>query len=159
MLIFCLSALAAPLAGNYTLAEPTSTVQARVDAAIAAALSAYPSPITMLATPKLKAKATFCAGYAISTTATSVTVSCDGAPGVPGVFGATSAPWTSKAGDVVKVTTTAMGDGAELRFDADGGYQVVRYTPTDSGLTVQKTLHSDQLGLDLTWTMSYRREP
>lgn len=152
-------ALAAPLSGSYTLAEPRGTVQARVDQAVAAALAEYPSPIAAIARPRLAAKATFCERYTLTASDVALLVSCDGDPPVPGVFDAPAAPWTSRKGDAVRLTTTRVGDAVEIRFDAEGGHQRVRYTPTAEGLIVEKVLHSDQLDLELSWTMTYRKQP
>ncbi len=159
MILFCLGALAAPASGNYALAEPDSVVKARVDAAITALLSPYPTAVRSLAAPRLAARATWCGSYTLTSSASEFLVSCDGDPPVPGVYGAPGSPWTSKKGDVVKLTTTAVGDAVEIRFEGDSGYQLVRYAPAESGLSITKTLHSNQLGLDFSWSMLYQRAP
>lgn len=148
----------AALTGDFRLAEARDVVQARVDAAVEGAIAPFNLAIRTIARPALGSVAVFCDAYRMTTTAESFTIGCDGREGTQARFGAAPVAATGRGGRSAMVSAARDTAAVVLTFDGDEGHQVVRYEPrADGTLRVEKSLHSDRLDRDVTWTMTYQR--
>jgi hypothetical protein len=149
----------AALSGHWRLAEPRPTVQARVDAAIDAALTPFNLVVRGLAHPLLQQAAVFCDAYHTTLTPTSYTVGCDALGAVTAAFGQPPKAGVSADGHAYALTGRTEDDSVFLDFSGDAGAQHVRYRSGGDGVfLVRKTVHADRLDIDVTWEMRYLRE-
>lgn len=144
--------------GAWTLSEPAPAVQQRVEAAVDTALAPFNVAIRALARSRLVAASHFCTRYTTSLSSTAFTIQCDGTASVTTQLDGTPTTGVSADGRPYAASVLRDGDQVELRFQGEEGWQRTRYRPTADGmLNVEKTLHTDRLGCDVTWTMVYVR--
>lgn len=143
--------------GAWTLAERAADVQARISASIERTLAPHNPVLRAVAGPRLSAAATFCTRYTLRRTADAFAVTCDGRESASSPLDGVGRPGVSPAGRAYTLVARADGSVVHLAFTADDGTQRTSYRVVDGALVVEKSIHSDRIDADVTWTARYAR--
>lgn len=128
-----------------------------VAAAVDAALAAQSAIVRGVARPKILERASVCATYDTRRAPAGFSVTCDGAAAAVTALDGVERAAVRPDGVAYRLSGRQDGDVVELRFSGESGSQTVRYRVVGAALEVSKTLHVDRLGVDIAWTLRYRR--
>ena len=143
--------------GEFVCAESDEKLKERKDQALRKTLDASNFLVRTIAESKLEGKPDVCDGYQISTTADTMTVTCDSKPTIDIKLDGTATVYPTKDSNTIEVIADVEGTIITQDFQGETGRMRVIYKFSEGQLWVTKIISSEYLGVPLRIDIPYRQ--